>query len=116
MLFEKFKDINIDYENGYIENMKVYDDFYYDKDNLLRCPNCNNLLFFVKNKITHVCPNKDNKTFEIDESLIRNKSNEFICKIDNIDNKCATHKKEFQYYKDSNYYCSLCLREKNLKD
>ena len=59
MLFEKFDLRNIDYKNGYIENMKIYDEFYYDKDNLLKCPDCNNLVFFVENGITHLCQNKN---------------------------------------------------------
>ena len=103
-------------ETSYNTKMKIYDEFYYDKDNLLRCPNCNNVVFYVENEITHVCPNKESKSFEINESVIKNKSNEFLSKIDNIDNKCATHKKDFQYYKDSNYFCSLCIRGKNVED
>ena len=105
-----------DYENDCVETMKVYDDFYYDKESLLHCSDCNNILFYVENETAHVCPNKENETVEIDESLIKDKSNKFVCKIGNLQNKCANHKKEFQYYKDGNYYCSLCLREKKIKE
>ena len=81
MLFQNYKQESIDYENGCVENMKVYDDFYYDKESLLHCPDCNNILFYVENETVHVCPNKENKTVKINEELIKDKSNEFVCKI-----------------------------------
>ena len=98
----------------------VYDNFYYDKDNLIRCPDCNKLIFYIKNYSNHYCP-INNNYIEINESLIRDKSNKFLCKIDNIENKCVIHKKEFKYYKNTNYlntnyFCSLCLKEKKIKD
>ena len=125
MLFENYQEDKIeyksvlpndDYENDCVETMKVYDEFYYDKNYLLNCPDCNKIMFYVENESTHVCPNKEKSTIEIDESLIKDKSNKFVCKIDNIQNKCVIHQKEFQYDKDGNYYCSLCLREKKIKE
>ena len=101
MLFEKHKEEkieyksfrpNCDYENDCVETMKVYDDFYYDKESLLRCPDCNKIIFYVENESTHVCPNKKNGAVKINESLIKDKSNKFLCKIGNLQNKCANHK------------------------
>ncbi len=104
MLFEKYEERQIkydsilsDYKNDCVETMKVHDEFYYDKENVLCCPDCNKIMFYVENKSTHVCPNKENKTVEIDESLIKNKGNKFVCKIGNLQNKCVNHKKEFHY-------------------
>ena len=115
MLFEKIMLKEFNYQNGHIDTKKVYDNFYYDKDNLIRCPDCNNLIFYIENYTNHNCPIKDNY-IEINESIIKDKSNKFLCKIDNIENKCVIHKKEFKYYKNSNYYCSLCLEGNNIKD
>ena len=92
MLFEKYEEKEIsydgdssdDYENDHVENMKVHDEFYYDKENVLRCPDCNNIVFYVENKSTHVCPNKENNTVKIDESMIKDKGNKFVCKIGNL--------------------------------
>ena len=106
MLFQKYEQKSIDYRNGYVETMKVYDDFYYDKETLLHCPDCNNILFYVENYTEHDCPNKGTRYI----------INKFVCKIDNIQNKCVIHQKEFQYYKDRNYYCSLCLKENKIKE
>ena len=77
--------------------MKVYQDFYYDKENVLRCPDCNKIIFYIENKSIHECPNKEKTTIEINEKLIKDKSNKFLCKIGNHQNKCVNHKKEFQY-------------------
>ena len=84
MLIQNYKQVSIDYRNGCVETMKVYDDFYYDKESLLHCPDCNNIWFYVENKSIHVCPNKEKKTVEINEELIKDKSNEFVCKIGNF--------------------------------
>ncbi len=54
MLFQNYVLESIDYRNGYVETMKVYDDFYYDKETLLHCPDCNNISFYVENKTTHL--------------------------------------------------------------
>ena len=64
--------------------MKVFDDFYYDKENVIRCPAYNNVMFYVQNETTHVCTYKDKTSVKINESLIKNKDNEFLCKIGNI--------------------------------
>ena len=107
MLIEKFKEDEINYKNENIEKIKVYDDFCYDKNNLIRCSYCNNVIFYIENEIIHECPNKQSQSIKFDK---------LVCKINNIENKCINHQKEFQYYKNSNYYCSLCLKEKNIKD
>ena len=54
----------------------------------MKCPKWNNLLFYVENEYVHKCPFNENKIYEINEYFFRNKSNEFICDITNIDNKC----------------------------
>ena len=115
MLYQKYKEKKIHYENELVENMKILDEIYYNENNALKCPKCNNVLFYIENKIIHMCPFNEDKIYEINEDLIRNKS-EFICEINNIDNLCVKHKKEFLYYKDSNYFCSECLRENNSND
>ena len=88
---------------------------YYDNKNVLKCPTCNNLIFYVENKLTHEC-SIENKTYKIYEYEIKNKSNEFMCDINNIDFKCVNHQKDFLFYKDKNYYCSKCLKENNFED
>ena len=90
-------------------------EIYYDKNNVLKCPNCNNLIFYVEDILIHECPIK-NKTYEIYEDKIKSKSNEFMCDINNIDFKCVKHQKDFLYYKDKNYYCSECLKENDFED
>ena len=58
MLFEKYQEEEIkynnifveDYKNDCVETMKVLDEFYYDKENVLRCSDCNNIVFYVENK------------------------------------------------------------------
>ena len=112
MLFQKYYEEEIDYKNGVIDYIKFYDEIYYDRKNVLKCPKCNMVIFYIENEIIHKC--FENNIYEINEEMIKNKSNEFICKLNNIDNKCVIHEKELLYYKDSNYYCSLCLKEKNL--
>ena len=34
---------------------------YYDNKNVLKCPKCNNLIFYVENEYLHECP-IENKT------------------------------------------------------
>ena len=116
MLFQNYQEFEFSYPNGITDKMKVYDKFFYDDKNILKCPNCNNLIFYVENKIIHKCP-FNNEIYEINEDVIKCNSNKFKCDINKINNIiCVNHQKEFLYYKDSNYYCSLCLREKKLKD
>ena len=106
----------IDYKNGVVEKMNVYDNFYYDSKNVLKCPKCNNLIFYVENKFAHKC-SSDNDEIIFDLGVIKSNSNEFKCDINKIGNvMCVKHKKEFSYYKDMNYYCSSCIKEKKLKD
>ena len=57
-------------------------DIYYDNKNVLKCPKCNNLIFYVQydffdNDYKHECP-IENKTYKIYEDEIRNKSNELF--------------------------------------
>ena len=117
MLYQNYQERTIDYQNGFFKNINVYDKFYYDSKTVLKCSKCNNLIFYVENKINHRCPTDDDKIIEINEALIKSNSNKLKCDVNKIDNIiCVQHKKEFLYYKDSNYYCSLCIREKNIKD
>ena len=117
MLFEKCVEKENIYNNGTIENIKDYHEFYYDEKKILKCPNCNNVIFYVKNEMIHKCPLKQNTIYKINEEMIKNKSNKFLCDFNNIDNKCVKHNNELLlYYKDSNYYCSECLRENNLSN
>ena len=88
---------------------------YYDNKNVLKCPKCNNLIFYVNEELIHKCP-IENETFKIYEEEIRNKSNKFLCDINNIDFKCVNHQKDFLYFKDSNYYCSECIKESDSED
>ena len=96
--------------------MKVFDQFHYDKKNVIRCLNFKNVMFYVQNETTHVCINKDKTSVKINESLIKNKDKGFLCKIGNIQNKCPVHNREFQYYKERNYYCSSCVKGKNINE
>ena len=115
MLYQKYEEKNVENGNGTYENIKVINEIYYDEKNVLKCPNCNNMIFYIENKMSHKCPFNQNY-FVIDEKDIKNKSNKFLCEINKIENLCVKHKKEFLYYKNSNYFCSECLRENNLKD
>ena len=89
--------------------------FYYNDKKLVRCSYCNNLIFYINKNVYHHCP-IENKGFEINENIIKEKDCKFICDINNIKNECVLHKKEFLYFKDSNYYCRDCLKEKKIKD
>ncbi len=116
MLYQRYFEDEIDYRNGIKEKINIYDKFYYDNKNVLKCSKCNNLIFYIKNRFIHKCPS-NNKTYEINMAFLKSDSNEFKCDINKIGNIiCVQHKKEFLYYKDSNYYCSLCIRKKNIKD
>ena len=115
MLYQKFYEREIDYLYGSNPTIKRLDHIYYDKNKVLKCPKCNNLIFYVEIEYVHKCP-IDNKTYELYEDDIRNKSNEFICDISNINFKCIKHETEFLYYKNSNYYCSECIKDNDLED
>ena len=115
MLYQQFNEREINYKYGSYQTNKILDQIYYDKNKVLKCPKCNNLIFYVENYYDHKCP-IDNKTYVLDEYDIKDKSNEFKCDISNINFKCKKHDKEFLYYKNSNYYCSECLEENNLED
>ena len=116
MLYQKFIEEEINYKYGSNQTNKI-DEIYYDKNKVLKCPKCNNLIFYVENYYEHKCP-VDNKTYKLYEYYIKNKnnSNEFKCDISNINFKCKKHDKEFLYYKNSNYYCSECIEENDLED
>ena len=113
MLYHKLKQEEINYGNGTIDKMKVYENVIYDSENVIKCERCNNVIFYIENEMYHVCPYKENKDekIKIDESVIRNKASKYLCKIDKIENVCVNHEKELMYYKDSNYYCEECLKE-----
>ena len=115
MLYQQFDEREINYKYGSNLTIKKLDQIYYDKNKVLKCSKCNNLIFYVENKYVHECP-IDNKTYELNADDIRNNSNEFKCDISNINFKCKKHDKEFLYYKNSNYYCSECLEENKLED
>ena len=115
MLYQQFDEEEIGYKYGSNQTIKKLDQIYYDKNKVLKCPKCNNLVFYVENKYVHKCP-VDNKTYELNADDFKNKSNEFKCNISNINFKCKKHDKEFLYYKNSNYYCSDCIEENNLED
>ena len=112
MLYQDFFKMEINYLYGSNQTIKICDQIYYDKNKVLKCPKCNNLIFYVENKYVHKCP-VDNKTYKLNYYDIENNSNEFKCDISNINFKCKKHDKEFLYYKKSNYYCSECLLEEN---
>ena len=84
-------------------------DIYYDEENIFRCPDCNNIKFYIDNEFVHKCP-INNKEIKITFDIIKNKKNIFKTKVNQIENKCNKHKKEFSYYKEDNYYCSECIR------
>ena len=71
-----------------------YENVIYDSENVIKCERCNNVIFYIENEMYHVCPYKENEKVKIDESVIRNKSNKLLCKIDKIENVCVNHEKE----------------------
>ena len=91
------------------------DNFYYDKKNIIKCPYCNFMTFYINNNYCHFCPIKKEK-FILNKNIFKNKDNQFLCDVNETENKCVEHEKEFFFYKDSNYYCSDCLSEKKLND
>ncbi len=48
MLYHNYFEESFDYPNGIIEKIDVYDKFYYDNKNVLKCSKCNNLIFLFK--------------------------------------------------------------------
>lgn len=89
------------------------EDIYYDKNNIVKCPECNTLIFYINNSFSHKCLIKNN-TIEINEFNIKEKNSKFICDVNKIQDKW--HNNEFLYYKDSIYFCRKCAKEKNLND
>ena len=87
--------------------------FYYDKNNIIKCPICNTMIFYINKKFIHDCLIM-NETIEINEKIIKEKENGFICDVNKIENTCVKHKKEFLYYKNTNYFCEECEKEKDL--
>ena len=109
--------IKYNFENENIVKIPHEEILFYDNNNIIRCPNCNNIIFFIVNYYYHKCPNKEKESFEINKNIIKNQKNKFLCnKIYEIGNKCLKHNCEFLYYKKSNYYCSKCLIEKKIKN
>jgi hypothetical protein len=94
-------------------------EIYYDDKNIIKCPYCNIIIFYIYNSWEHECFMKNNEKFIINEKVVKNKvneANEFFCNIEKINDKCIKHNNEFCYYKNSKYYCNECLMEKNLND
>ena len=88
-------------------------EIFYDDKNIINCPYCNIIIFYVNNSCEHECFMKNNEKFVINETNFKN----FLCNINKINNKCIKHNNNFYYYKNSNYYCNKCLEEKkNLND
>ena len=90
-------------------------DIFYDDKNLIRCPYCNYSIFYLNEEFEHFCP-INNQKFHFNHNYFKNKDNEFISEVNVIKNMCVKHNKEFLYYKDSNYYCGECLRDKKLNN
>ncbi len=111
MLYQLYAQQEIDYLYGSNENIKINQILYSDKKNVIKCPKCNNLIFYIENKFEHKCP-IDNKYYKIE----LNNFKEFMCDINNIEFKCVKHQKDFLYFKDSNYYCNECLKENDFED
>ena len=88
----------------------------YDEENIIKCNYCNFKLFYINQFYEHKCPMKNEETFIIDENVIKDKQSNFLCNVNQIENKCVKHNEEFLYYKDSNYYCKKCIEEKNLEN
>ena len=80
MLYQQFDEREINYKYGSNQTIKELDQIYYDKNKVLKCPKCNNLIFYVENKYVHKCP-VDNKTYELNADDFKNNSNEFICEF-----------------------------------
>ena len=87
-----------------IEEDSQREDIYYKEKKIIKCPNCNNKIFFINKSINHKCLMKENETFNIDEPEIKAEKNEFLCDVDNIEFNCKKHNKEFTYYRDSNFF------------
>ena len=88
----------------------------YDEENIIKCNYCNFKLFYINQFYEHKCLMKNEETFIIDENVIKDKKSNFLCNVNQIENKCVKHNEEFLYYKDSNYYCKKCIEEKNLEN
>ena len=56
MLYHKINQQEINFLYGSNEKIKKFDQIYYDKNNVLKCPKCNNLLFYIENELVHKCP------------------------------------------------------------
>ena len=64
------------YKNKYIENYVYPDpiDLIYDENNIFRCPDCNNIKFYVDKEFVHKCPKNKNE-IKITFDIIKNKLN-----------------------------------------
>ena len=112
MLFINFYNEIIKYNNENITKIPHEKIFFYDKENVIKCPNCNNIIIFIVNNYYHKCLIKEEESFEINKNITKN----LLCNMNKIENKCAKHNCEFLYYKELNYYCSSCLKEKKIKN
>ena len=90
--------------------------YIYDKENIIRCPYCNTIIFYINKIFEHKCPMKNEKNFEIDINTIRDEKSNFLCNVNQIENKCIKHNKDFLYYNESNYYCNECLKENKIEN
>ena len=112
MLFVNFYNEIIKYNNENITKIPHEKIFFYDIENVIKCPNCNNIIFFIVNNYYHKCLIKEEESFEVNKNI----NKKFLCNINKIENKCAKHNCEFLYYKELNYYYSSCLKEKKIKN
>ena len=76
-------------------------EIYYDEKNIIKCPYCNIITFYINNSWEHECSKKNYEKFVINEKVVKNKKNEFLCNINKIINKCIKHNDEFFYYKNT---------------
>ena len=84
MLYQLYGQEEIDYLYGSNENIKTIDQiYYYNKKNVIKCPKCNNLIFYIENEYKHKCP-IDNEYYEIDPDNFEYENKKFMCDINNI--------------------------------
>ena len=87
-------------------------EIYYDEKHIINCPYCNIIIFYINKSWEHECFMKNNEKFVINKIFLKNRENKFLRDINKIENRCIKHNEEFLYYKNSNYYCIECLKEK----
>ena len=71
-------------------------DIIYDEENIFRCPDCNNIKFYIDDEFIHKCP-INNKETKITFDIIQNKENNFKINVNHI-KKVINIKKNFYYF------------------